>query len=200
MEDGGPGASPIGYSLVELVFAAALVAAVSAFTVPGALATIDDLRTTGAVRYMSARLQRARMEAVARSASVALRFVPTPAGYVYGVYVDGNGNGVRTADIQRGIDRELVPLERLSDLFGGVDFGVLPGLPPVESGSPSPGTDPIKFGSSNILTFSAIGTSSSGSLYIRGQKGAQYVLRVFGETGRTHALKFDQGARRWNPS
>ena len=195
----GPRSSPIGYSLVELMFATALVATMSALTVPGVLATIDDMRTIGAARYMSARLQRARMEAVARSASVALRFVQTPDGYGYAVYVDGNGNGVRTSDIQRGLDREVMPLERLPDLFRGVDFGVLPGLPPVESGSSPPGTDPIKLGTSNILTFSAIGTSSSGSLYIRGQKGAQYVLRVFGETGRTHVLKFDPGARRWNP-
>jgi len=195
----GPGASPVGYSLVELMFATALVATMSALTVPGILATIDDMRTVGAVRYVSARLQRARMEAVARSASVALRFVQTPDGYAYAVYVDGNGNGVRTPDIQRGIDREVMPLERLPDLFRGVDFGVLPGLPPVDSGSSPPGTDPITLGPSNILTFSAMGTSSSGSLYIRGPKGAQYVLRVFGETGRTHVLKFDPGARRWNP-
>ncbi len=195
----GPRASPTGYSLVELMFATALVATMSALTVPGILATIDDMRAVGAARYVSARLQRARMEAVARSASVALRFVQTPDGYAYSVYVDGNGNGVRTSDIQRGIDREVMPLERLPDLFRGVDFGVLPGLPPVESGGSPPGADPIRLGASNILTFSAVGTSSSGSLYIRGQKGTQYVLRVFGETGRTHVLKFDPGARRWIP-
>lgn len=194
-----PRAPLIGYSLVELVFAVALVATMSAVTVPGALSAIDDLRTVGAARYVSARLQRARMEAVSRSASVALRFVQTPNGYAYGTYADGNGNGVRTTDIQRGIDREVLPLERLPDLFSGVDFGVLPGLPAVDSGSSPPGTDPIRLGTSNILTFSAVGTSSSGSLYIRGPKGAQYVLRVFGETGRTHILKFDPGARRWNP-
>jgi len=130
---------------------------------------------------------------------VALRFVNTPDGYAFGVYVDGNRNGVRTTEIQRGIDREMMPLERLTGLFVGVDFGVLPGLPPVDPGSPPPGTDPIKLGASNILTFVPVGTSSSGSLYIRGRRGAQYVLRVFGQTGRTHVLKYDPGARRWKP-
>lgn len=199
MRYGVPSTSPIGYSLVELMFAVALVVTMSALSVPGVLAAIDDMRTAGAVRYMSARLQRARMEAVARSASVALRFIHTPDGYAYNVYVDGNGNGVRTLDIQRGIDREVMPLERLGASFSGVDFGVAPGLPSVDSGGSPPGTDPIKLGSSDILTFTAIGTSSSGSLYIRGQKGAQYVLRVFGETGRTHGLKFDPASQRWKP-
>jgi type II secretory pathway pseudopilin PulG len=194
-----PDASPFGYSLLELLFTTSTIVTVAAFAVPGILASIDDQRAVGAARYVSARVQRARMEAVARSASVALRFVETSDGYAFAVYVDGNRNGVRTADIQRGIDRELMPLEQLTSLFVGVDFGVLPGLPPVEPGSPPPGADPIKLGASNLLTFVAAGTSSSGSLYIRGRRGAQYVVRVFGQTGKTRVLKFDAGARRWNP-
>jgi type II secretory pathway pseudopilin PulG len=194
-----PSASPLGYSLVELVCVTAVIGTLSALSVPGVLANLDDTRAIGAARYLSTRLQRARMEAVARSSDVALRFVPAPDGYAYGVYVDGNGNGVRTADIQHGIDRELMPPEHLPALFNGVDFGVLPGLPAVDSGSPPPGMDPIKLGSSNILTFSSIGTASPGSLYILGRRGAQYVIRVSGETGRTRVLKFDPGARRWNP-
>ncbi len=188
-----------GHSLVELVCVTALIATVSAVTLPGALATIDESRAIGAPRYVSARLQRARMEAVARSADVGLKFVQASGSYSYAMYVDGNGNGLRTLDIQRGVDRELLPVERLSDLFRGVDFGVLPGLPPVDSGSPAPGTDPIKLGVSNIVSFTAVGTSSSGSLYIKGQRGAQYVIRILGETGRTRVLKFDAGGRRWNP-
>ena len=194
-----PGASPFGYSLLELLFTMSVIGTVAAFAVPGVLASIDDQRAAGAARYVSARLQRARMEAVARSASVALRFVETSDGYAFGAYVDGNRNGVRTAEIQHGIDRELMPLERLTSLFVGVDFGVLPGLPPVEPGSPPPGTDPIKLGTSNLVTFVAVGTSSSGSLYIRGRRGVQYVVRIFGQTGKTRVLKFDPGARRWNP-
>lgn len=199
MRPDGSSASPSGYSLVELVCVMAIVGTLSAMTVPGFLATLDDLRAMGAARYVAARLQRARMEAVARSSNVALQFVSTADGYAYGVYVDGNGNGIRTADIQHGIDRELMPPEHLPALFNGVDFGVLPGLPPVDSGSSPPGADPIKLGSSNILTFSPIGTASPGSLYLLGRRGAQYVVRVSGETGRARVLKFDPAVRRWNP-
>ena len=137
------------------------------------------------------------MEAVKRSADVALQFVQTSQGYTYTVYVDGNGNGIRTLDIQRGEDPRLSSVEHLDDNFAGVDFGVLPGLPPVDAGSAAPGTDPIKLGSSSILTFTAVGTSSSGSLYLRGQRNLQYVIRILGETGKTRVLKFDQRARQW---
>ena len=188
-----------GYSLIELTFVVGLVATLSATAVPPLLANLDDVRTAGAVRYMSARLQATRMEAVRRSADVALRFTQTAGGYAYAVYQDGNGNGVRTRDIQRVIDRQIQAPERLRDQFAGVDFGTRPGLPPIDPAGPPPGTDPIKLGSSDILTFSALGTSSSGSLYIRGQRNTQYAIRVLGETGNTRVLKFDGRTQQWKP-
>ena len=118
-------------------------------------------------------------------------------GITYGTYVDGNGDGVRASDIKKGTDRRLGAIERLPDNYAGVDFGLLPGLPPVDPGSPAPGTDPIKLGSGNLLSYSAIGTSSAGSLYIRGRSKAQYTIRILGDTGRVRVLKFDPRSRRW---
>ena len=191
--------APRGYSLIELTVVVWLVGLIGAVAIPPILANLDDLRTAGAVRYMSARLQDARMEAVTRSADVALRFTQRDGRYGYAVYVDGNGDGVRTRDIERGTDRQIQTPERLADQFADVDFGTIPGLPAIDPGSPSPGTDPIKLGSSDILTFSAFGTSSSGSLYIRSRRNAQYAIRVLGATGKTRLLKFDSRAQRWKP-
>src|SRR3954451_7375840 len=98
----------------------------SAAAVPQLLTGLDDARTAGAAQYVSARFQRARMEAVLRSASVAVVFAQDADGYTYAAYVDGNGNGVLARDMQRGIDRRLGAVERLSEQFSGVDFGVLP--------------------------------------------------------------------------
>jgi hypothetical protein len=177
----------------------ALMSTVGALTLPGITAAIDESRAIGAARYLSTRVQHARMASVARSADVGLKFVDRGDGYVYTTYVDGNSNGVRTAEIDRGIDRVMQPAERLRDLFDGVDFGVRPGLPPVDSGGAPPGTHPVKLGTASILTFTPIGTSSSGSLYILGRRGAQYVVRIFGESGKTRVLRFDARANRWRP-
>jgi type II secretory pathway pseudopilin PulG len=186
-----------GYTIVELLFVLGTLATVSSVAVPQVLAGLDDFRTAGAARHIAARLQRARMDAVVRSADVGLQVTSTAGGYSYAVYLDGNRNGVRTADIQRGIDKPLVASERLLDQFPGVDFGAIPGLPPVDSGGTPPGTDPIRLGSSSMATFAASGTSSSGSLYIRGRRNAQYVVRIYGQTGKTRVLKFDARSRQW---
>ena len=139
------------------------------------------------------------MEAVARSADIGFQFVRTPAGYGFAVYADGNGNGVRTKDIQKGIDRQLGPFVRLNELFQDVDFAVLPGLPAVDPGSPPPGSDPIKLGTSDILTFTPQGTSTAGSLYLHGKGTAQYAIRTLGQTARTRAWKFAPRSGKWSP-
>ena len=185
-----------GYSLIELLFVLSTVATVGAMAIPPFFAAIDEYRTAGAVRYISTRIQRTRMEAVNRSTNAAMQFVSAGTGYSFGIYIDGNGDGVRTPDIRNGIDRPLGAIERLPDNFAGVDFGVLPALPPVDSDSPPPGTDPIKLGSSALLSYSSTGTSSSGSVYIRGRK-VQYVVRILGDTGRTRVLKFDPQSSQW---
>jgi type II secretion system GspH-like protein len=186
-----------GYSALELVFVTATVVTMGGVAVPQVLARVDDYRAAGAARYISARLQRARMDAVTRSADVGLLVVQTVQGYRYAIYVDGNRNGIRSTDIQNGTDRLLMASERLVDQFPGVDFGALPGLPSVDPGGTPPGSDPIRLGSSNVATFTASGTSSSGSLYIRGRRDAQYVVRIYGQTGKTRVLKFDSRTRHW---
>ena len=187
-----------GYSFVELMFVLGLVATLSGVAIPEMLAAADDFRASGAARYVAARLQRARMEAVMRSAEVAVKFTRTAAGYAFAVYVDGNRNGIRSADIASGIDRLLSGPERLTDNFREVDFGTFGGLPPVDAGAPAPGSDPIRLGASDMATFTARGTSSAGSIYIRSRR-TQYVVRIFGATGKTRLLRFDARSHEWKP-
>jgi type II secretory pathway pseudopilin PulG len=191
--------STIGYTALEVVFVAALGTMLSAAAVPQYLSAIDDFRASGATRYVAARLHRARMEAVTRSAQVAIQFTQSDAGYSYAVYADGNRNGVLARDIQRGTDRPIGAPEQLPDRFTGIDFGVIPNLPPIDAGGTPPGSDPIRLGSGNSASFSPAGTSTSGTVYIRSRRDAQYAVRIFGETGRISMFKFDRGTRQWRP-
>jgi hypothetical protein len=188
-----------GYSLLDLLFAVGLAVALTGIAIPQVLPGLDDLRTAGAARYIAARLQHARMEAVRRSAAVAIQFVAANNGFSYGTYLDGNANGVRTREIVSGVDQRIGSLERLEDQFPGVDFGALPGLPSVDAGGQPPGNDPVRLGAGNMASFSSTGTASSGSLYIRGRQGAQYVVRIYGDTAKTRILKFDSRSRTWQP-
>ena len=186
-----------GFTVVELVFATGLFTVLTAAAAPPLLAGLDDWRTHGAARYIASRLYQARMEAAVRSADTAIRFEQIGSGYRYFTLVDGNRNGIRGADVDSGVDRPIQPAEELADKFTGVQFGALAGLPAVEPYGTAPGSDPIRLGTNDTVTFTALGSSSPGSLYIRGRGSVQYVVRIFAETGKIRVLKFHASSRQW---
>lgn len=188
-----------GYTAIELVFVMGISVTLSAVAIPQLMTGLDESRTAAAAQYLSTRFHRARMEAVLRKASVAVVFTQDAAGYSYAVYVDGNGNGVLSRDIQRGTDPRIGAAERLREQFTGVDFATTPGLPPIDAGSLAPGADPIHLGAANSASFAPAGTSTSGTVYLRGRGGAQYAVRIFGDTGKTRRLKFDRSVWQWKP-
>jgi hypothetical protein len=114
---------------------------------------------------------------------------------MYAPYEDGNGNGVRTAEISAGIDRRLGPYERLGDKFPGVRFQLAPEAADAD-GHSGTGSDGVRIGSPRLLTIGVDGTATSGTLYVRGRKG-QYAVRVLGVTGRTRMLQYSAGDRTW---
>jgi type II secretory pathway pseudopilin PulG len=174
--------------LVETLFVMGLLALCAAIAIPQATVTLDGARATAAARYLAGRMALARTEAVSRSATVALRFEDQPAGIAFGVYLDGNHDGVRTADINAGVDPRLDGPVRLWELFPGVSIGVT-----AASGQ----RDPVQVGASNILSFTPAGTSTSGSIYIRGRDDSQLAVRVLGATGRTRVLRHDPRRGTW---
>jgi prepilin-type N-terminal cleavage/methylation domain-containing protein len=186
---------PRGFTLTELLFVAAVSATLLGVAVPVFEYTADDLQTAMAARYLAGRIHATRHDALKRSAAAALRFEPGPPDYRITPFVDGNANGVRSADIALGIDRATGAPERLGDKFPRVRFGLLPDVPDAD-GVSGTGTDGVRIGVARILTLSPDGTATSGTLYLHGRR-AQYAVRVLGVTARTRVLKYDRGARQW---
>ena len=175
-----------GYSVLELIFVTALMVTMSGIAVPQTLAALDEFRAAGAARYISARLYRARMEAVKRSTPVAIQFAQTSAGYSYTVFRDGNGNGVLTqrhpvrrryARRRGGVAARQLQRASTSARFRGSRQSILAARRPVTTRSVS--------APAASLTFTAHGSSSTGTVYIRGRRDAQYAVRVFGDTGKS---------------
>ena len=163
---------------------------------PEWLRGLEDYRTRAAARHLAQRLGDARFRALRQSTFEGLRFEAGPDDYWITSVADGNDNGIRTTELQQGIDRTLSPRDRLGWHFRNVTFGLLPGVPDAD-GQVTTSTDGVRVGISRILSMNPNGTSSSGTLYLRGGVQSQYAVRVLGVTARVRVLKFDTVRQRW---
>jgi hypothetical protein len=184
-----------GLTVLELLFVIALGVTLTAIAIPLLGSTLDSLKTMSAARYLEGRIMLARMEAIKRSRAVGLRFQAWDGDYLYATYADGNRNGIRAADIAQGVDAPLGDAERLRDKFGGVRFELMAGVPEID-GSDAGTRDGLRIGAARILTMYPNGTSSSGTVYVRGRH-TQYAVRVFGVTGRTRVLQYRTREEAW---
>jgi type II secretory pathway pseudopilin PulG len=181
-------------SLIEVLLATALAATLVGIAVPVTSSALDDLHTAGAARHVASRISAARIDAVTRSAAAAIRFEPVDGDYVFTSFLDGNGNGVRTADIRTGTDPATSRGERLRDNYAGVRFGLKSGIPDLDGTTGI--ADGVRIGAARILSLSPNGSATSGTIYLHGRR-AQFAIRVLGATGRTRVFEYDEGARTW---
>jgi type II secretory pathway pseudopilin PulG len=186
-----------GYTLNELIVTVAILMIMCGAGVPLAHSTIDRSRTAGAATYLSARIALARLEAIKRSAFVALQFLEKPDGFWFTTYVDGNRNGVLTRDIGAGIDYAISPPLRLDQQFPGVVFGIHPAVIGFDPGEPFNKSDPIQIGNSSLLSFNPNGSSTGGTIYIRGRQANQFAVRILGATARSRVFRFDFQDGKW---
>lgn len=185
-----------GFTALELLLAAAIVITIVGISLPATADALDHIRAGMAARYLESRIMQARVEAIRRAGAVALRFEPVASDYAFSEYRDGNGNGVRAADIASGLDRAVAAPVRLRDQFPGIGFGLLAGVPDLDGTRATAAGDGVRVGTSRLLTLGPDGTATSGTLYLHGRR-SQYAIRVLGATARTRLLRYDPGRQQW---
>jgi hypothetical protein len=183
-----------------MVVAASLTMVMAAIAVPVVGGTMNRENTIVGAQYLTGQLQYARLEALRRSRSVAVRIELVGERTQLRLYADGNGNGVLQRDIDRGIDAPLTPQVWLDEQTRDISLRVNQAITDVGGSSAiEPGDDPLRIGNTSLLAFSPLGSATSGTLYVAAHRGPQLAIRVFGATGRVRVLMFDAQTRRWHP-
>jgi type II secretory pathway pseudopilin PulG len=186
-----------GFALIDLLAACAVIGIVSAIAVPAHLATRDRDAARAAAIHLAKRLDATRVDALKRNVHVAMRF-GADAPHAFGEFIDGDGDGVLQRDIDDGVDVAGGVAASLQDRFAGVAFRIARDVPDPAGGPDLPaGGDPVRLGASNLLSFSPLGSATSGTLYLAGSDGPQVCVRMFGATGRLRVLWFDEVTGTW---
>ena len=191
-------AHPEGFTLIEAAVVLLLLGASAALALPSMRSGLDGMRAAGAARHVAALARSIRVRAVTQSVHVGLRFEREGDGYRYAVYADGDGDGLRARDVRSGVDVRLTDFERIGDRFPGVRIGIAADVTGIAGRENlRAGSDPIRFGAADGLTFSPLGTATSGTLYLHHRSGRQLAVRLLGATGRIRILEFDEDTATW---
>jgi len=188
-----------GAAFIDIIVATLLCFLMAAIAVPVIGGTLDRERTIAGAHYLAGQLQRARLESLKRARFVAVRLRVIGDRTELQLFADGNGNGVLQRDVDRGIDPLLTPASWLDDQARDMSLRINQEILDVSGSSVlARGDDPLRIGNTSMLTFSPLGSATSGTLYVAAHRGPQMAIRVFGATGRVRVLMFDAQTRQWH--
>ncbi|MCB1055834.1 MAG: prepilin-type N-terminal cleavage/methylation domain-containing protein [Acidobacteria bacterium] len=191
-----------GFSLVEMILVLALIGFTALLGAPDLIRASTQLRLRLAAEEVARALHRARMTAIRTHVQVAVRFeVGDPRHITFRLFRDGDGDGVRNADIDQGIDPAVEAPRPLRRLGAGVGFGFPRSIRPRDPGNPrrflTRLDDPIRFNRSDLASFGPLGTGTPGSAYLTAGDGSLAVVRVFNRTGKIEILTYDAETETW---
>lgn len=193
----GHGHAP-GHSLIEVLLVVWVVVVATAAGLAWGGAGLARHRVDAAARRVASWYSRARVEAARRGRSVGVRFDDAHGHVRLQLFADAAGDGVRSSDIDGGLDPPVGPAWCLEDDYPGVTYAIGERLPEIDgAGWLDPGSDAIRVGSHRVLVFTPYGTASGGTVYLRGRDGAAYAIRVLGATARTRVVHYDRGTGLW---
>ncbi len=158
-------------------------------------------KVRAATREMTALFREARYEAVSKKMHIGFEFQRKEEGFLFCKFQDGNSNGIRRKDIKDGKEILLGGPYQIKSRYGNIDFSILKGKPvskiPPGKGKLDHPDDPIKFGRSDIISFSPSGNSSSGSIYISDGNNLMMAIVIFGPTVRIRVWDYDYENNKW---
>jgi prepilin-type N-terminal cleavage/methylation domain-containing protein len=176
-----------GFSLAEMLVVLAILVVMAAVAAPYLEAYSEESHLIGAGQQFKGEFRRGRSIAARLNTYTAIRFEPKDAATHFSLYADGNHNGVRSADIAKGIDRRISGPFQLTGGAPGVRVGINADVPEIPPATGTLGTkDPIRFGA-DMLSFSPNGTATPGTFYLAGRY-AQAAVRVTAGSARVRLM------------
>lgn len=179
-----------GQSLIELTVAVAILAFVAMASCNVLGRTSRGVSLVAATAELRSIFQHVRMLAIAHDRNLGVKFELVSERWTWAVYEDGDGDGVRNDDIQRGRDRLIERPRRFEHRPSIIGTPTKSVPDPLAPGRKLQDRSPVRFGTSTICSFSRAGEATNGSVVITDGTNA-VIVQVGGGAARI-------GVLRWN--
>ena len=188
-----------GTSLPELLAVLAVMGLLVTVSFPALTDLLAEEGLATAAREVSTILTMARDRAVFQGVEVGVKWFSSAGDLVLSVYEDGNGDGVTTQDIRKGVDRLVAGPYWLHGKYPGISFSFVPGFDGLDPGGAPIGdlTDPLRFGRSDICSFSPVGKASPGSVYLSNKERRQAAVRVTPANAKIQTFTWHGKSMKW---
>lgn len=186
-----------GLALPELLVGLAILGIVAAAAVPGWTGWRDRQRLRRALWHLQAEVAALSAAAARDGRTRALVFGFAAGGLCWRRVRDGDGDGVSRADVGTGRDPVEGKRRCLADLGPGLRAGVGPAGPSRGPGGSSIAADGVSL-PGDLLSVTATGSGSSGTVYLSGRGNEVVALRRYGVTGRSTLWRCESDGDRWS--
>lgn len=187
-----------GLTLLEILAVIAIIGIIAIASAPAFANYRRNASMKAEVAELRGILRAVRSRAIMRGTHAGVKFTRAGNMWVYSLYDDGNGNGIRTTEIASGVDRRYAGPSILMPQFNIAGIALLPtSIRDPDGDVLAPTASAVQFGSSTICSFSPTGSATSGTIYITDGAGRLCALRVYGASGRVRLLRYDGTTRRW---
>jgi hypothetical protein len=171
-----------------------------AVTIPNLAEARRAAALQAAAHRISALMYRCRAHAVLRKRATALVFERRPeGGWRCFIAEDGDGDGLRRDDLNRGRDRIMSEVLNLECDTAGLGILQQVRVPdPLGRGRLDGNLDdPVRAGRGDIITYTPRGTATPSSVYLTDYHARMRVLRTYGGSGRVYELVWRVGWKKW---